>query len=263
MPAQAQINHEMLRWARARAGLSFGDFPAAKSKKWLQKLPDWEEGNGGPTFEQARTLSKLLRIPLGFLFLDAPPAIDVGIPDLRTVGNKTVDLSIDAIDIILDAQYKQAWLSEWRKTHCGQDPLSWVGSASIKGTSPQEAAESLIEVLSLNPDWRKSAKNWEVLQRTLVNAVEEAGAIVLRSGMVFSNSNRPLNVHEFRGFAISDPYAPLIFINTRDARPAQSFTLILNWLTFCSLRVEFRMSRSPRMNRSRHLQTKKKTTAIR
>ena len=48
----------------------------------------------------------------------------------------------------------------------------------------------------------------------------------MRCGHVKTNAKRTLNPQEFRGFALADAYAPLVFINTQDALSGQVFTLI-------------------------------------
>ncbi len=61
--------------------------------------------------------------------------------------------------------------------------------------------------------------------RLLIRQAEAAGILVMVSSIVLSNTRRPLNLAEFRGFALADPVAPLIFINARDSKAAQMFTL--------------------------------------
>lgn len=62
--------------------------------------------------------------------------------------------------------------------------------------------------------------------RLHIKQAEEAGVLVMRAGVAAGNNRRPLSVQEFRGFALSDKIAPVIFINSKDAKAAQIFTLV-------------------------------------
>ena len=73
---------------------------------------------------------------------------------------------------------------------------------------------------------RPAADKRETFLQSLINQAEQMGVLVLRSSIVGENTHRPLKVAEFRGFALSDPLAPLIFLNGSAARAAQSFTLM-------------------------------------
>jgi Zn-dependent peptidase ImmA (M78 family) len=47
----------------------------------------------------------------------------------------------------------------------------------------------------------------------------------MQNSVVGQNNSRPLQVSEFRGFALCDKFAPLVFLNSRDSKAARMFTL--------------------------------------
>ena len=67
--------------------------------------------------------------------------------------------------------------------------------------------------------------SWEEYYRDLINRVEDLGVLVMRQGDL-GHHTRPLCIEEFRGFAIADEYAPIVFVNHSDAPGARLFTLI-------------------------------------
>ena len=79
--------------------------------------------------------------------------------------------------------------------------------------------------LGFDIEERRQIPTWTDALRLFIGQADEAGIMVMCSGVVLNNNYRPLDPEEFRGFALSDSLAPLVFINGADTKAAQMFTL--------------------------------------
>ena len=66
---------------------------------------------------------------------------------------------------------------------------------------------------------------WTDSLRRFIEQADTVGIMVMCSGVVLNNNRRHLDPNEFRGFAMADDLAPLVFINGADTKAAQMFTL--------------------------------------
>jgi Zn-dependent peptidase ImmA (M78 family)/transcriptional regulator with XRE-family HTH domain len=217
------LNPSVLKWARERAGLSEAQL-ARKVGTQPEKVTLWEQ-EGELAYKFVEKLADKTYTPLGYLFLERPPVETLPINDFRTVGSTLIQApSPDLLETLERAIERQEWFRNYLIGN-GAIALDFVGS--LKGDEEVEPTAQLIsKKFALETRARAQAANWEDALKAHCDQIESEGVLVMRSGIVGENTHRPLNVDEFRGFALSDQYAPLIFINSKDVKAAQIFTLI-------------------------------------
>lgn len=217
----ASIKTEMLVWARERAGFSVSEL-AKKCSVSEDRLLEWETGLRGITFKQAMTYASKVHIPFGYLFLARPPVDELSIPDLRTVDSQGLhSASANLKDLIKLMQFRQEWYRDHLKQQFAE-PNPIVGSFSDR-----RQADAIVKDIRSKLGYvaRPSKGSWEDYYRELVGRIEQIGILVMRQADM-GHFTRPLSVEEFRGFALVDEYAPLIFINDNDSPGAKLFTLL-------------------------------------
>lgn len=219
MIARAKVKPELLRWARERLGRSAQDLAAR-----FKNLSLWERGEEAPTLKQLEAFAKATNVPFGYFFLLAPPEERIPIPDLRTLSNQEIrHPSPDLLDTLYAMQRRQAWLRE-ELVECEAEPLDFVGSARLTD-EPESIGREMRRMLRLEDGWAANVRTWQEAVGELRRTFEQLGVTAVINGVVGNNTHRKLDVEEFRGFALSDKHAPLIFVNGADAKSAQMFTL--------------------------------------
>ena len=214
------VRPELLRWARERAGIAdaeelLGRFP---------KLAEWESGETQPTLKQLEAFAQALHVPIGYSFLPEPPHEPLPIPDFRTHDGCGVRrASPDLLDMLYACQERQGWYRDFALT-VRMPEAAFVGSASLDDR-PQDVAARMAETLGFDVAHRAACHTWEAALRLFIAQADAAGVLVMVSGVVLSNNRRTLDPEEFRGFALADRRAPLVFINGTDTKSGQMFTL--------------------------------------
>jgi Zn-dependent peptidase ImmA (M78 family) len=216
---RVDVKPELLHWACDRAAV-----PPERLAGRFPRLDSWLRGETSPTLKQLETFAKATHAPIGFFFLPEPPAEELPIPDFRTVAGRAVRRpSADLLDTIYLCQRRQEWFREWAQI-TGERPFALFGSFD-RTSDPSAVGARLRAKLGLDLDDRSEWADWEAAQRSLIERAEQLGVLVMVSGVVGNNTARPLDPEEFRGFALADDLAPLIFVNGADAKAAQMFTL--------------------------------------
>lgn len=219
MAIRVEVKPELLRWARDRARLGLDDLAHR-----FPKLPEWEAGAATPTFKQLEQFAHATHAPFGYFFLADPPAEPMPIPDFRTVGGRQVGRpSPDLLDTIYLCQQRQEWYRDYAQLQ-GQEPLAFVGSATL-ASDIESTAATMRHAIGLDIDERRQIPTWTEALRLFIGQADALGVLVMVNGVVGNNNHRRLDPKEFRGFALADPLAPLVFVNGADAKAAQMFTL--------------------------------------
>ncbi len=213
------VSPEVLCWARERAGFSLADLEGR-----FPRLAEWESASIQPTMRQLQDFATKTRAPYGFLFLPEPPTLRLPFADFRTVeSQRSEGFSPELMDTVHLMRRRQAWFREER-LEAKASPVGVVGAASLSD-APEAIGLEMRRMLGLVDGWARWVPNWTAAVGELRRTIESLGVMAVINGVVGNNAHRKLDVNEFRGFALSDPHAPLIFVNGADAKSAQMFTL--------------------------------------
>lgn len=222
MKTEVNINADILTWAITRAGFELQEFTAK-----MPKVSAWIEGTKKPTVKQLEDFSKKVHLPFGYLFLPEPPKEKLPIPYFRTNKKEkktATEVNVNVYDTILLMQQRQDWLRDYLKDN-DYDALPFVGKYS-NSKDKNAIVKDIRETMGLPEHWASEFKNWQDSLDHLVQHIEDKRIIVVFNGVVENNTSRPIDVDECRGFVLVDEMAPFMFINNKDRKAAQMFTIV-------------------------------------
>ncbi|HNP98855.1 MAG TPA: XRE family transcriptional regulator [Bacteroidia bacterium] len=218
MSQKANINREVLKWARKTARITLEKAAATIGKTCkVERIKDWEspDGTEWPSVKQVEKLARLYRRPVDVFYLKYIPKDFPALKDFRK--NKDEGLSTALIFMMREIQEKQEWLSKFLAGN-REKKIEFVGKYTIK--SPVETvAKDIRKTLNIQPGKAdlKPLKHW-------IDQAESKRIFVTLSSNF--HTRLKLDSDTFKGFAIADKYAPFIFINADDWDHGQLFSLV-------------------------------------
>lgn len=220
MVVRVDVEPELLVWARDRARVDHEQLVAR-----FPNLPAWEARDARPTLKQLENYAQATHLPVGLLLLPEPPDEGVPIPDFRTIADQPIGRpSADLLDTVYGCQQRQEWYRDYARVQRAER-LPFVGSVDI-GADVAATAAAMRELFDFDLDQRRQIRTWSEALDHLRDHAEDAGVLVMINGIVGSNTHRKLDPEEFRGFALADTLAPVVFVNGADTKAAQIFTLV-------------------------------------
>ena len=214
-------NPAVLRWAIARCGETVDSL----KNRW-PTIEQWLDGSRRPKLKQLEEFARRTHVGLDLLFREEVPRLDLQIADYRTVGAPSPEPSPELYDTVTQMQFRQDWLRDYFES-LGCDEVPFVGALDSSARDDVfGAAEAIRAYFDIDDTWAFVERDVAGALKTLRDKIEARRVSVVINGVVGDNTSRRLNVDEFRGFVLADRMAPLIFVNGRDAKSAQIFTLV-------------------------------------
>lgn len=184
----------------------------------VKNLDLFLSGEKKPTFNQLSNIAKKINIPTGLLLLNHTVDINNLALEFRTLESQSINKMSEALrDTISEMQMKQDFLNQEVES-----TLSFIGQYSLQD-SVDTVVSAIYKTLDIKPFFQSEEKNPLQFMR---QKISDIGVFVFFNGKVGNNTHRPLSIKEFRGFVLSDDKAPIIFINQKDTKTGQLFTLV-------------------------------------
>lgn len=220
MSARVAVAPSLLLWAQERSNREPDSF-----EKKFPAWREWLEETKAPTIKQLEEISKYSHLPFGIFFLEAPPTVELPIPDYRLgrLGDEETP-SQDLLDVIDLSIQRQAWFQDYA-LKIGLDNAEVT--RATERDDPKTVAVAVSVELAFTVADRARMKTRANARNHLRHNFEQRGGLVTIASMVGNNNQRMLDRDEFRGFTLADDLVPLIFVNSSDdSLSGQIFTFL-------------------------------------
>lgn len=213
---RVDVSPQVLLWARD-VGLSH-DEPLVS----FPKFDAWVTGEAKPTLNELTQFAKRAGVPFGYMFLAEPPSWSLPIQDFREgYSGNMGQPSSDLMAVLNQSLSRQ----DWYRDYAERNDLPEVAIVGIaEDWDSTKTAADIRAVLGFELNQRRGT--WGDTRKQLLRAFEDQGGLTIATSMVGNNNKRLLDPVEFRGFALPDRRAPLVFVNTNQTLNGQIFTLV-------------------------------------
>ena len=238
MAIAAQINPQILIWARERQGLRTAD---VARRSGFKKLDLWECGKDRPTMNQLRSLAHFYKRPSALFYMKEPPEDDTKIADFRSEKDKNeFPLSSETFAEIRTCVSKRDSALELA------DLLDEPVTATLPKLSPytdvDKKAEELRTVLNVDIQDIKNLHDDKAVLHYWIKKLESQNILIFSSHTL--NGWNP-SFREIRGTSRYFREYPWILLNSQEHPRGQLFTmghelahLFLRSHAVCSLNEE-------------------------
>ncbi len=218
--AKANINIEVLCWARGLAGYS----PEEAARK-LQVKPEryqaWElvEDDTKPTIKQLRRIAKLFRRPVSVFYLPEPPEGFMPMRDFRRLPGDGLQFYSPQLLHEMELAQQRRELALELLADLNEEIPEFNLTATLS-ESPEEVGNRIRHALGITfadqMQWRQRDawgpfKAWR-------SALEAQGVLVFQMSRVERT--------EVSGFAVAEKVIPLIAVNRKDVPNRRTFSLL-------------------------------------
>jgi Zn-dependent peptidase ImmA (M78 family) len=225
-----RVSPAVLEWARTTAGY---DLETAARRIGLnqargltggERLALIERGEVEPSDSQLGRMAKQYRRPLLTFFLQEPPRQDDVGEDFRTLPERADPANAILATLLREIKSRQSLARELLEDDEDREANRFIGSQRMEN-GVARVADAIARDIEFSREAFRAARTYEDAFNYLRGQSEKAGAFVVLAGSLGSWQTA-IDVSVFRGFAITDPLAPLVVINDQDAKTAWSFTLL-------------------------------------
>jgi Zn-dependent peptidase ImmA (M78 family) len=183
-----------------------------------------EEGNAELSRPQLLKMAKVYRRPLIAFYLVEPPAAAPRIEDYRTLRDPAPPRDeANLAALVRDVRARQDLVRDVLQDE-DTPPVAICGAGNRR-----DGVVAIRDLVARQLDWSidrfRAAPTIDKAFDYLRQQVEAAGVYVLLIGDL-GNYVTAFDVETFRGFALTDRFAPFVVINDQDARSAWAFTLL-------------------------------------